>query len=112
MVILFFHQIENALICDRTDSQGNYGDAHYVNGKTIIEKTKDQIRINSEAWDSTPDIVIVNSLWGGSGPGLSNLLMYYIQNDYKETIKYSLVPSPTIPSYSWEVFNVNISLMI
>lgn len=87
------------MIAGKEDSANNYIRGHYTIGKEISEEALDRIRKNIENCDYLDSILITHAIGGGTGSGLTDLLMQRMYVDYPKKSKINLLVYPS-PKYS------------
>ena len=80
------------LISDKEDAAGNYARGYYTIGKQVIGPLLDTIQRAKEQCNALQGILVYHSYGGGTGSGLTSLLM--------ERLNESKVPVMNIPIFS------------
>lgn len=104
------------IITGREDAASNYARAFFTLGPELIEEIFNQIRRLVEQTNSLQSFLVFHSLGGGTGSGLTSLLMERLTNDYakKTRLEFAIFPSPKLSTVIVEpyntVFNTHMSL--
>jgi len=95
------------LITGKEDAANNYARGHYTVGKEILDLTMDRIRKLTDSCGGLQGFLVYHSTGGGTGSGLSALVLERLSVDYgrKCKINFALTPSPTIASAVVEPYN-------
>jgi len=85
---------------------------YYTEGGEIVDETMDVIRKEAESPDCLQGFQVAQSLGGGTGSGLGNLLIQRIREEYPDRIMtaYSVVPSPKVSNVIVEPYNATLAL--
>ena len=83
----------------------------YTEGAEIVDEALDVIRKEAESTDCLQGFQITQSLGGGTGSGLGNLLISKIREEYPDRIMtaFSVVPSPKVSNVILEPYNATLS---
>ncbi|ETO34084.1 tubulin alpha-1 chain [Reticulomyxa filosa] len=95
------------LLSGKEDAANNFARGFYSIGGQIIDKVNDKIRKRIEHFDYLMGFMIVHSVGGGTGSGLSSLILEHLAVDYKkkEKIGFDIYPSPTLSTCVTEPYN-------
>ncbi|KAI0989759.1 hypothetical protein GJ496_007200 [Pomphorhynchus laevis] len=95
------------LITGKEDAANNYARGHYTVGKSMIDTLTNRIRKVVNACDSLQGFLIYRSFGGGTGSGLTSLLMERLSNEYCKTpkLEYIVYPAPRTSSSVVEPYN-------
>ncbi|XP_068972999.1 tubulin beta-1 chain-like isoform X1 [Bombus flavifrons] len=90
----------------------NWAKGYYTEGAELADIALDLIRTEAEACDLMQGIQIVHSLGGGTGGGMTALLMTKLKEEYPERIlkTYSVIPSPVMSDVVVEPYNAILTL--
>ena len=85
---------------------------YYTEGGEIVDETMDVIRKEAESTDCLQGFQVAQSLGGGTGSGLGNLLIQRIREEYPDRIMtaFSVVPSPKVSNVIVEPYNATLAL--
>ena len=86
------------LITGKEDAANNYARGHYTVGKEIIDLFMDRTRKLSEQCSGLQGFLIFHSFGGGTGSGLTSLMMERLSVDYgkKSKLEFSVYPAPQV----------------
>nr|UXY87028.1 tubulin alpha-1 chain [Cryptomonas paramecium] len=95
------------LISGKEDAANNYARGHYTAGKEIVEIALEKIRKLSDNCTGLQGFLIFNSVGGGTGSGLSSLLLERLSIDYgkKSKLGFAVYPSPRVSTAVVEPYN-------
>ncbi|XP_065087294.1 tubulin alpha-8 chain-like [Ochlerotatus camptorhynchus] len=95
------------MIAGKEDAANNYARGHYTVGRQIIEHASNSIQKLSEQCDGLQGFLIFRSFGGGTGSGLSSLLMQQITMDFgkKSKLEFAVYPAPRISTAVVEPYN-------
>ncbi|VDQ00986.1 unnamed protein product [Trichobilharzia regenti] len=95
------------IITGKEDAANNYARGYYSTGREMCDLTLDRIRKLADTCDSLQGFFFYNSLGGGTGSGLSSLLIERMSVDYgkKPKFQFLIYPSPRISSAVVEPYN-------
>ena len=98
----------NQLISGKEDAAGNFATGYYVRGQEFIGSLLERIDQMVEVSGAIQGFLITRSLGGGTGSGLSSLLLQILQEKYPKTcrITFDILPSLTLPETNVEPYNV------
>ncbi|VDQ00614.1 unnamed protein product [Trichobilharzia regenti] len=96
-----------SLITAKEDAANNYARGHYTLGREMIQVILDRLRRLADTCDGLKSLLIFHSFGGGTGSGLTALLMEHICVDYSKTSKleFAVYPSPRISTAIVEPYN-------
>jgi tubulin alpha len=99
------------LISGKEDAANNYARGHYTVGKEIIDLVLDRIRKLADNCTGLQGFLIFNAVGGGTGSGLSSLLLERLSVDYgrKSKLTFTIYPSPQIATAVVEPYNTVLS---
>lgn len=88
-------------------SGNNWAKGMYTNGAELIDTIMDKVRKNVEMCENLEGFQASFSTSGGTGSGLTSLIMSKIMEEYscKIMIGYPILPSPNINEIVVEVYN-------
>ena len=94
------------------DSANNYARGHYTIGKKICDIVLDKIRKIAQNCSSLQGMMIFHSVGGGTGSGLTSLLLESLSLDYgkKAKIGFTVYPSPQYSTSVVEPYNSVLSM--
>uniref|UniRef100_A0AC35G8L0 Tubulin alpha chain n=1 Tax=Panagrolaimus sp. PS1159 TaxID=55785 RepID=A0AC35G8L0_9BILA len=86
------------LISGKEDAANNYARGHYTVGKKIIDPVLDRIRRIADNCSGLQGFLIFHSFGGGTGSGVTSLLMERLSVDYgkKSKLEFSIYPAPQV----------------
>ncbi|EDV19676.1 uncharacterized protein TRIADDRAFT_61873 [Trichoplax adhaerens] len=95
------------MLTGKEDAANNYARGHYTIGGEIIDVFMDRIRKVCDQCSALQGFVLFNSLSGGTGSGLSSLILERITADYGKCTKlqYAVSPSPRVSTSVVEPYN-------
>ncbi|XP_013361004.1 PREDICTED: tubulin alpha-1C chain-like, partial [Chinchilla lanigera] len=95
------------LITGKEDAANNYARGHYTIGKEIIDLVLEQIRKLADQCSSLQGFLVFRSFGGGTGSGLTSLLMERLSVDYgkKSKLEFSIYPAPQVSTAVVEPYN-------
>lgn len=95
------------MIAGKEDAANNYARGYYTVGRQMIEKVSDLVQKLSEQCDVLQGFLIFRSFGGGTGSGLSSLLMQQISMDFgkKSKLEFAVYPAPRISTAVVEPYN-------
>ena len=95
------------LVSGKESASGNFAPAHYGMGRNLIEEVMDKIRRVTEQCEGLQGFLIIHSLGGGTGSGLTALLMERLSVDYggKTKLQFAVFPSPQLSTSVVEIYN-------
>ncbi|CEF67689.1 Alpha tubulin-like protein [Strongyloides ratti] len=95
------------LISGQEDAANNYARGHYTVGKELIETISDKIRKQTENCIGLQGFFVFHSFGGGTGSGLTSLLMERLSLEYgkKSKLEFSIYPAPMISTAVVEPYN-------
>lgn len=101
------------IISGREGAADLFTSGYYLGGKNYIEETLDRIRKQAENCSSLQGFMQTSSICGGTGSGMSSLILERLAVDFgRKTHKssYSIIPSPTISGGVLEPYNSIMSI--
>ncbi|KAF7258356.1 hypothetical protein EG68_04953 [Paragonimus skrjabini miyazakii] len=95
------------IITGKEDAANNYARGYFTVGREICDLVMDRIRKTADMCDGVQGFFFYNSLGGGTGSGLTALLIERLSIDYGKKAKFQFViyPSPMISSAVVEPYN-------
>ncbi|XP_044018088.1 tubulin alpha-8 chain-like isoform X2 [Aphidius gifuensis] len=95
------------LISGKEDAANNYARGHYSMGKDMIQLILDRIRKIADICSGLQGFLIFHAFGGGTGSGLTSLLMEQLSVDYgkKSKLEFAIYPSPQISTAVVEPYN-------
>jgi tubulin alpha len=96
------------LISGKEDAANNYARGHFTVGKDMVDVVQRQLRKLAEQSDGLQGFLIFHSVGGGTGSGLTSLLLEKIGDEYgpkKSKLDFCLYPSPTEATSVVEPYN-------
>ncbi|XP_051157317.1 tubulin alpha-1D chain-like [Leptopilina boulardi] len=95
------------LISGKEDAANNYARGHYTLGKEMIDLVLDRIRKTADMCNGLQGFLIFHAFGGGTGSGLTSLLMERLSVDYgkKAKLEFAIYPSPQISTAVVEPYN-------
>ncbi|OAD57077.1 Tubulin beta chain [Eufriesea mexicana] len=96
----------------KASAANNWAKGYYTEGAELVDVALDLIRAEAEACDLIQGIQIVHSLGGGTGGGMTSLLMTRLKEEYPERIlkTYNVIPSPMMSDVVVEPYNAVLTL--
>lgn len=100
------------LISGTKDSSNIYSRAYSSLGKALVEKVAENIRQESEACDNLQGFIITHSIGGGTGSGLTPLILEELCDHYenKAKLNFTVFPFNRISPVIIEPYNVILGL--
>ncbi len=89
------------LLTGKEDAASNYARGHYSLGMDFLGlQVRDCVRRVTERCEALQGFLVFHSFGGGTGSGLTSLLMESLSVDYgkKSKFQFSVYPSPRVPS--------------
>lgn len=95
------------LISGKEDAANNYARGHYTLGKEMIDLVLDRLRKAADMCNGLQGFLIFHAFGGGTGSGLTSLLMERLSVDYgkKAKLEFAIYPSPQISTAVVEPYN-------
>ncbi len=84
----------DCLIAGKEDAANNFGRGMYTIGREVAHSLYDAVRTQAETCTSLGGFFIFHSMAGGTGSGLSTLLLQELANEYSKHHKQELVVYP------------------
>ena len=99
------------LITGKEDAANNYARGHYTVGKEILDLTMDRIRKLTDSCGGLQGFLVYHSTGGGTGSGLSALVLERLSVDYgrKSKLSFTIYPSPQVSTAVVEPYNCVLS---
>lgn len=96
------------MISGKEDAANNFGRGYYTIGKEMEVTIMDSIRKQTDSCSSFAGFFIFHSMGGGTGSGLTTLLMQKLATEYgkKHKLEFVIYPCPRV-SNSDEVNRVS-----
>jgi tubulin alpha len=100
------------LISGSEGAANNFAFGHYTIGKEILDTVRDRVRKLADLCNGLQGFLIFHAIGGGSGSGISCLLLDKLQQDFgkKTKMSFSLMPSPQISTSVVEPYNAVLAL--
>eukprot|EP01027_Heterolobosea_sp_BB2_P023748 GEZU01035730.1.p1 GENE.GEZU01035730.1~~GEZU01035730.1.p1 ORF type:complete len:445 (+),score=203.06 GEZU01035730.1:191-1525(+) len=97
----------NQMIAGKEDAANNFARGHYTIGKEMVDKALDRIRKLADNCNGLQGFLIFNAVGGGTGSGLTSLLLERISVDYGKKCKlgFTVYPSPQVSTAVVEPYN-------
>ncbi|VDM18775.1 unnamed protein product [Hydatigera taeniaeformis] len=97
----------NELVTGKEDAANNYARGHYTVGKEMVDLILDRIRKLTDCCSGLQGFLIFHSFGGGTGSGLTSLLMERISVDYgkKSKLEFAIYPAPQVSTAVVEPYN-------
>ncbi|KAJ0786429.1 putative tubulin, cobalamin (vitamin B12) biosynthesis CobW-like, cobW-like domain superfamily [Helianthus annuus] len=95
------------LISGKEDAANNFACGHYTIGKEIVDLCLDRIRKLTDNCTGLQGFLVFNAVGGGTGSGLSSLLLERLSVDYGKNSKlgFTVYPSPQLSTSVVEPYN-------
>nr|CDS34225.1 tubulin alphab,neural alfa2 tubulin,alpha tubulin a1 [Hymenolepis microstoma] len=95
------------LISGKEDAANNYARGYYTIGKGIIDLILDRIRKLTDSCEGLQGFLVFHSFGGGTGSGLTSLLMEKLSLWYgkKAKLEFAIYPAPQISTAVVEPYN-------
>lgn len=86
------------MIAGKEDAANNYGRGHYTLGRESIDPIMERIRRIADSCDCVSGFMVFHSFGGGTGSGLTSLVLQNLSTDYGKKSKVEIViyPSPRV----------------
>ncbi|KAI4488193.1 hypothetical protein M0804_005041 [Polistes exclamans] len=97
----------SSLITGKEDAANNFARGYYSIGREIIDLVLDRIQSICEACTRLSGFIVFRSFGGGTGSGLTTLLLEYLNRDYRKKLKldFAIYPAPNISTAIVEPYN-------
>ncbi|XP_012281440.1 tubulin alpha chain [Orussus abietinus] len=97
----------STLITGKEDAANNYGRGYYTIGQEAIDLVLDRIRKVCEGCPNFAGFIVFRAFGGGTGSGLTTLMMEHLTADYGNVTKldFSIYPAPNISTSVVEPYN-------
>lgn len=98
-------------VAGREGACGNFARGHYTLGRSIVDEVLDKIRKLTDACEILQGFLIIHSLGGGTGSGLTARLMERLSVDYgkKSKVQFAIYPTPKLSTAITEPYNAVLS---
>ncbi|CAD6244778.1 GSCOCG00013469001-RA-CDS [Cotesia congregata] len=95
------------MITGKEDAANNFARGHYSLGREIIDEVLDKLRHVVDKCEGLQGFLIFHAFGGGTGSGLTSLLMERLSQDYakKSKLEFAIYPSPHISTAVVEPYN-------
>ncbi|XP_043727179.1 tubulin alpha-1B chain-like isoform X2 [Cervus elaphus] len=104
-----YHQLfhPEQLITGKEDAANNYARGHYTIGKEIMDLVLDRIQKLADQCTGLQGFLVFLCFGGGTGSGLTSLLMERLSVDYgkKSKLEFSIYPAPQVSTAVVEPYN-------
>jgi tubulin alpha len=100
------------LVSGQEGGANNFAFGHYTIGKELLEVAHDRVRKLADLCSGLQGFLIYHAIGGGSGSGISCLLLDKLQQDFgkKTKMSFTIMPSPNISTSVVEPYNSVLSL--
>lgn len=88
----------SSLVSGKEDAANNYARGYYTIGREVIKTVAEAIRREVNQCDSLDGFFFFHSMGGGTGSGLSTLILESLSEDYvkKKQLEFVVYPSPRV----------------
>lgn len=88
----------SSLVSGKEDAANNYARGYYTIGREVIKTVSEAIRKEANLCDSLDGFLFFHSMGGGTGSGLSTLILETLSEDYvkKKQLEFVVYPSPRV----------------
>ncbi|CAH0559629.1 unnamed protein product [Brassicogethes aeneus] len=95
------------LITGKEDAANNYARGHYTLGNEKLDIILERVRILADQCSGLQGFLIFHSFGGGTGSGLTSLLMEFLARDYgkKSKLEFAVYPAPQVSNAIVEPYN-------
>merc|ERR1712159_955915 len=95
------------LFSGKEDAANNYARGHYTVGRCIIDQVTERISKLADACSGLQGFLIFHSFGGGTGSGLTALLMERLSVEYgkKAKLEFAVYPAPQVSTSIVEPYN-------
>jgi tubulin alpha len=95
------------LVSGQEGGANNFAFGHYTIGKELLETAHDRIRKLADLCSGLQGFLIYHAIAGGTGSGISCLLLDKLQQDFgkKTKMTFTVMPSPNISTSVVEPYN-------
>jgi len=95
------------LFSGKEDAANNYARGHYTVGRSIIDQVTERVRKLTDNCSGLQGFLIFHSFGGGTGSGLTALLMERLSVDYgkKAKLEFAVYPAPQVSTSVVEPYN-------
>lgn len=99
-----------SLISGKEDAANNFGRGYYTIGKEMEVTVLDSMRKQAEMCSSLAGFFIFHSMGGGTGSGLTTLLMQRLASEYgkKHKLEFVIYPCPRVSSSKSSISKITI----
>ena len=81
-------------VCGQSGAGNNWAKGHYTEGAELVDSVLDVVRKEAENCDCLQGFQITHSLGGGTGSGMSTLLISKIREEYPDRMMATFLPTP------------------
>ncbi|KAK7604736.1 hypothetical protein V9T40_005922 [Parthenolecanium corni] len=101
----------SSLVSGKEDAANNYARGYYTIGREVIKTVAEAIRREVNQCDSLDGFFFFHSMGGGTGSGLSTLILESLSEDYvkKKQLEFVVYPSPRLATATVEPYNAVLS---
>lgn len=101
----------SSLVSGKEDAANNYARGYYTIGREVIKTVSEAIRKEANLCDSLDGFLFFHSMGGGTGSGLSTLILETLSEDYvkKKQLEFVVYPSPRLSTATVEPYNAVLS---
>ena len=95
------------LITGKEDAANNFARGHYTLGREICDPVLDRLRKQCDQSTSLQGFIVFHSYGGGTGSGLTSLLMERLSDEYgkKPKLEFCVYPAPQVSTAVVEPYN-------
>ena len=88
----------SSLVSGKEDAANNYARGYYTIGREVIKTVSEAIRRECNLCDSLEGFMFFHSMGGGTGSGLTTLILETLNEDYvkKKHLEFVIYPSPRV----------------
>lgn len=99
------------MIFGQSGAGNNWAKGYYTEGMELVDSAMDVIRKEAENADCLQGFQIAQSLGGGTGSGLGNLLMQRVREEFPDRMMtaYAVMPSPKVSNVVVEPYNATLA---
>ncbi|CAK1603773.1 unnamed protein product [Parnassius mnemosyne] len=89
------------LITGKEDAANNYARGHYSTGRDILEPVMERLRKLADQCTGLQGFFVFHSFGGGTGSGLTSLLMETLSDEFgkKSKLEFAIYPAPQVSSF-------------
>lgn len=101
----------SSLVSGKEDAANNYARGYYTIGREVIKTVSEAIRRECNLCDSLEGFMFFHSMGGGTGSGLTTLILETLNEDYvkKKHLEFVIYPSPRLSTATVEPYNAILS---